>query len=219
MNASLHNQGFTIIELIVAMGVFAVVSTIAVGSLLALIGNNEQLQNEQSVMTNLAFLVDSMSREIRTGTNYYCTSFASLTAAGPNNIFNNSNNPDAILGTDTRDCAGPTGSHAVHGISIIEAGDSITGVGSDRITYFFNADTGEILRRVGGDTAESIGSSDIYINEMRFTVTGSEGLDVSGGSDSIQPAVTIFINASDRNDPAAKEFYLQTTITQRILDL
>ena len=217
-----NQLGFTLIEMIVSLGVFSVVVTTAVGAMLVLISTNQQLQSEQSVMTNLAFALDTMTREIRTGYYYYCDQQANYAAGGPNNIFNNSNNHESVVGTNVQDC--PNGrspsTHNLQGISFYEGGSSITGTtGARRIAYFFDGtdpDNKTIMRRVGNTEAQSIVSSGLVIVNAEFVVTGSEGLD---GSDAEQPTVTVYIEAQDRSDATGKSYYLQTTITQRTLDL
>jgi prepilin-type N-terminal cleavage/methylation domain-containing protein len=215
-----HRQsGFTLVEMIVSLAVFSTVVTISVGALLVLISSNEQLQNEQSVMTNLSFALDSMTREMRTGTYYYCDSAVNYSAGGPSNIFNSSNNQDSILGTSTQDCTGrPSNSTGnIHGVSFIEAGDSISGA-ADRILYFHERGTGQIFRRVGTGPAQSIVSSGIFISDIEFYVTGSEPL--SENSSALdQPAVTIYIEARDVNEPDARQYRIQTTVSQRTIDI
>lgn len=214
-------SGFTLIEMIVSLGVFSVVVTTAVGAMLILISTNQQLQSEQSVMTNLAFALDTMTREIRTGYNYYCESQPDN--SGNNNIFNDSNNHENIVGTSVQDC--PLGrspsTHDLQGVSFYEGGNSITGTGgARRIIYFFDAtdpDNKTIMRRVGNEEAQSIVSSGLSIVNAEFVVTGSESNESTG--DVEQPTVTVYIEAQDRNDPSAKTYYLQTTVTQRTLDL
>jgi prepilin-type N-terminal cleavage/methylation domain-containing protein len=213
----LHRAGFTLIEMIVSLAVFSVVITIAVGALLALIAGNEQLQSQQSIMTNLSFALDSMTREIRSGYYYHCEARPNYAAGGPNNIFTDSADLDGLLGDATADC--PDGNDTdwqLQGVSFIEGGNSITGVGADRILYFFDADRGEILRKVGDEAPQSIVSSGIFIKNAEFWVTGSDPQEVG---DDEQATVTIFIEAAESNDPSARSFYVQTTVTQRILDL
>lgn len=65
-------RGFTLVEIIVAVGLFSVVMLIAVGTLLSLVDANKKAQALKSVMNNLNFALESMSREIRTGTGYDC---------------------------------------------------------------------------------------------------------------------------------------------------
>jgi prepilin-type N-terminal cleavage/methylation domain-containing protein len=221
MNTKLKNiAGFTLIEMIVSLGVFSVVVTTAVGAVLMLIATNQQLQGEQSVMTNLSFALDTMTREIRTGFNIYCDQRPNYSAGGPANIFDDSNNHDTILGNNVSDCAGgrSPSSHQLQGVSFYEGGNSITsGSGSRRILYFYDADAKTIMRRVGNQDAQSIVSSGLVIQNAEFFVTGTNRLEVS--DDVEQPTVTLYIEAQEKDDPTAKTYYLSTTVTQRTLDL
>jgi len=210
-----YRAGFTLIEMIVSLAVFSVVITIAVGALLSLIAGNEQLQSQQSIMTNLSFALDSMTREIRTGYYYYCDARPNYNAGGPNNIFASSTDLDARLGDSTQDC--PDGNETdwqLQGVSFIEGGNSIT-VGADRILYFFDADRGEILRKLVDLAPQSIVSSGLYIKNAEFWVTGSDPQEVG---DDEQATVTIFIEAAE-TAASTRSFYVQTTVTQRVLDL
>ena len=66
------DKGFTLIEMIVAVGLFAVVMLIAVGTLLSLSVANRKAQALQSVVNNLNISLDGMVRSIREGTYYRC---------------------------------------------------------------------------------------------------------------------------------------------------
>ncbi|MBU6427196.1 type II secretion system GspH family protein [Patescibacteria group bacterium] len=65
-------SGFTLIEMIVALGLFSVVAVIALGSLVKIISANQKAQALQATFTNLNFALESMSRELRMGTVYHC---------------------------------------------------------------------------------------------------------------------------------------------------
>src|SRR3989338_5348699 len=69
-------RGFTLIEMIVAVALFAVVMLVSVGALLSLVGANRKAQALQSVMNNLNIALDGMVRSIRMGTSYRCASSA-----------------------------------------------------------------------------------------------------------------------------------------------
>jgi prepilin-type N-terminal cleavage/methylation domain-containing protein len=214
MNQSHPQQsGFTIIEMMVSLGVFAVVITISVGALLMLIATNDQLQAEQSIMSNLSFAVDSMSREIRTGTHYYCDSKDSATG-----MFSPSVNLDTLLGDSVLDCAsGRAG--AFHGLAIKEGGESVSSGAADRILYYFDSNVGQIYRKVGNANPESLTASGIYIRDMSFNVVGAKPLSDSGSNTKDQASVTIYIEASETSSPDDKIYYLQTTVAQRTLDI
>ncbi len=204
-----NNLGFTLIEMIVSLGVFSIVVTTAVGAMLVLISTNQQLQAEQSVMTNLSFALDTMTREIRTGYNYYCAS----TDTDSSTVFTGAGHES--LATTTQDCADGRNGALRQGISFFEGGNSLSG-DDDRILYYYAEDEKTIWRRVGNGTAQSIVSSGLEISEMQFYVSGSEDLD---DGDTEQPTVTIYIEAVEKESADSKVYYLQTTVTQRILDL
>jgi prepilin-type N-terminal cleavage/methylation domain-containing protein len=65
-------KGFTLVEMIVAIFVFSVVMVISTGALVSIIGANRKAQSVKSVMNNVAFSLDSMTRALRVGTNYDC---------------------------------------------------------------------------------------------------------------------------------------------------
>jgi prepilin-type N-terminal cleavage/methylation domain-containing protein len=206
-------SGFTLIEMIVSLGVFSIVVMIAVGALLMLVATNEQLQGEQSVMTNLSFALDSMTREIRTGTHYYCTASGSQ-----NGIFGVTADIDALIGDSYNDCANGAGGQRFQGVSFKESGNSITG-SDDRILYFFDRTNQKIYRKVGANAPEEIVSSGIVIRNLEFFVTGSKLRRIGGGNIDDQPAVTMFIEAVEEDAATSKPYYVQTTVTQRTLDL
>lgn len=66
------NRAFTLVEMIVALGLFAVVATVALGALVKIISVNKKAQTLHQSMTNINFALESMSRELRVGTMYNC---------------------------------------------------------------------------------------------------------------------------------------------------
>lgn len=74
-NTNQHNfkhTGFTLIEVMVAVSVFAIILTVGIGSLLTINNAYRKSQTERVVIDNLSFTLESMAREIRTGNNYNC---------------------------------------------------------------------------------------------------------------------------------------------------
>jgi len=67
-----EQKGFTLVEMIVAIFVFSVVMVISTGALVSIIGANRKAQSVKSVMNNVAFSLDSMTRALRVGNNYDC---------------------------------------------------------------------------------------------------------------------------------------------------
>ena len=65
-------RGFTLIEMLIALAIFSIIMVISVGSLISLINANHKAQTLKTVVNNLHFALENMSRNIRTGTNYHC---------------------------------------------------------------------------------------------------------------------------------------------------
>ena len=212
----LTQSGFTLIEMIVSLALFSVVVTVAVGALLMLVGTNEDLQGEQSVMTNLSFVLDSMTREIRTGTRYYCLSSDNFNTFIPGGSLEG-------LDENTRDCEnGSNNSVRFHGVAFIEAGNSITGASASRIMYFYDRTQQQLYRQVGNSAPQSIVSTGLAIIDANMFVTGSEAVNIADTTpNTTQPTVTIHIEAIDLLDtgPDPKSYFVQTTVTQRALDI
>jgi prepilin-type N-terminal cleavage/methylation domain-containing protein len=64
--------GFTLLEMIVSLGVFSAAILIILGAILSINDAQKKMINIQAVEDNLRFALDTMSREIRTGSVYNC---------------------------------------------------------------------------------------------------------------------------------------------------
>lgn len=63
-------RGYTLIELIVAVGLFAIIMMLASGAYLIMINVNRQTQAIATGIDNVSFVLESMTRSIRTGRSY-----------------------------------------------------------------------------------------------------------------------------------------------------
>jgi prepilin-type N-terminal cleavage/methylation domain-containing protein len=197
--------GFTLVEVLVSLSLFTVVVTMSVGTLLVLIDANAKQQNIQTVMTNLSFAMDSMTREIRTGYYYQCSANVSgLTEAN---------------GANTSDCPGGAPAFA-----FTESGGSLTGdLDSNRIAYRWGGgEEDPIERRLGNVTSgngidwEPITAPEVNIESFEFVVTDTAPY--PGNTKS--PTVTIFVSGTAGDITGLDtSFAIQTTVTQQILDL
>lgn len=82
-------RGYSLAELIVAIGIFSMVMLIVMGVYLALISYDRQARATNQLASDFSFALDSMVRNIRTGTGYpsscdspYCTSFTFTDSTG-----------------------------------------------------------------------------------------------------------------------------------------
>ena len=74
----MKNRGFSLIEILVSVAIFSVVMVTAAGALLTTIDANHKAQAIQSVMNNLNFALESMSRAIRMSDTYHCGNLGTL---------------------------------------------------------------------------------------------------------------------------------------------
>lgn len=208
-NTKQNTSGFTLVELIVALGLFAVVSTISIGSLITLMDNNRQLRDDQAVIANIGFAFDMMTRDIRQGVDYYCQTYPMPASAGsPGNRFSNQN----AWSANRRDCENgftETANFAAHGVSFRTPESLIEG-SIERVAYYYDRDEGTIMRRREDKSPESIISDTLTVLDADFVVT-----DTAAGDDE-QPTVTIFVKVRAGD---GKEYSLQSTVTQRLLDI
>jgi len=65
-------KGFTLVEMLVAIAVFMMVVTVAMSALMSIINANRKAKAIQSIVSNVNFVVESISRDIRMGSKYYC---------------------------------------------------------------------------------------------------------------------------------------------------
>lgn len=80
------HRGYTLVELIVAVGLFALVMLLASGAYIMMIGLNRQVQAIATGIDNLSFALETMTRDIRTGTAYKCNGIAADCPLGADNF-------------------------------------------------------------------------------------------------------------------------------------
>lgn len=69
-------RGYTLVELIVSIGIFALVMVLASGAYLVMIGLNREAQGTATGIDNLSFALENIQRTIRTGSQYFCAGTA-----------------------------------------------------------------------------------------------------------------------------------------------
>lgn len=181
--------------MLVSVALFAIVVTTSVGTLLVLVDANAKSQSIQIAINNLSFAVDVMTRQLRTGTDFYCAANEPALVSG------------SSLQSGTMDCS--------NGGSAIAFTDTRTG---QRIGYALSHPSGNTIQRridgVSGNAWLDMTGGNISITNLDFVVTSS------GSGDDEQPTVTVFIEA-DVGDVTGlgSQFQIQTSVTQRKLDI
>ncbi|KKP85724.1 hypothetical protein A3B84_00390 [Candidatus Nomurabacteria bacterium RIFCSPHIGHO2_02_FULL_35_13] len=73
-----RSRGYTIIETMIAISIFLVVVMIGMGALLNANLIQQKSQNMRSIMDNLSFIMEDMSRNLRTGSAYVSSSVSEI---------------------------------------------------------------------------------------------------------------------------------------------
>lgn len=182
-------SGFTLIEVLVSTSIFAIVMLVATGAVFSVIEANKKSHSLKSVMTNLNFALESMMRDIRVGTRYSCNGSGDCPIS-PGNKFIYKANRD------------------VDGDSFYDPQDS-----NDQIEYELVG--GRIEKHIYGTNPSSypITAEEITISDLKFYVVGS------GNSDGKQPKVVFTIAGYSGEGSSKSDFNIQTTVSQRALDL
>lgn len=190
-------KGFTLVELLVSVTIFSIVVTMAVGAMLVLIDANAKAQNMQETMTNLTFAIDSISREVRTGSGLYCSDIEPS---------------DSLAENVNRNCD----SGGVF-LSVVEGGESLTGTGEARITYWINSESQQIERRIGNGEWFPLTNSSVKITNGTFYVSDSD-TGLAGDEEQANATISLEGYAGDIENTDSS-FAVQTTVTERILDI
>lgn len=198
--------GFTLIEMLVSVAIFTVVMVIAMGALLSMSESDRKVQTVKSVIDNLNFSLDSITRAVRTGSGYGC------------------NAPRSSGGGDC-----PSGGYAFfftdsNGRSV---GYWFQSSSANAAQCGQSGTVGCILRTTdGGVTWAPITDPQVVITKMSFFLIGS------GTSDNTQSKLTIlmsgYVQFKGGGDASACHgltssgastcFALETSVTQRIFD-
>ena len=204
---SAGEAGFTLIEMLVSIGLFAIVMVVCVGALLSLVGANKKAQALESVMNNLNISLDDMTRSIREGSAYNCGAVGVPLLTGGNNA-------DCSTGNTTFSFA-PFGSNTADASKRTVYKYVTSAPGSPCVTT--SGVGGCITRSQNAGVYSSITAPEVSITDMQFYVVGS----ASGGADITQPRVIMTVEgrAGGGMVKDSTTFHLQATALQRVLDL
>jgi prepilin-type N-terminal cleavage/methylation domain-containing protein len=191
-STKIANNGFTLVELMVATSLFTIIMLMGIGSLVVSSNSAKAAQKLRIAVDNVNFAMESMTRELRTGTRFYCDT-SSVSVAD-----------DAV-----KDCEG--------GNVIAFTPQQVGGSSVSRIAYLLQervqGSSNYTLKRCEGvaSTADcpEIVSSEVNVKNLKFYVRGSNV------ADKIQPSVQILMNGVVKVRGVETPFTLQSMASQR----
>jgi type II secretory pathway pseudopilin PulG len=194
-------QAFSLVEILVVLGLFSSISTLSLGALFNAQAINVHLQETQSILDNVNLSVQTISREVRFGTEFNCISSPT--------------SPYYVM-TTTHSCP--------YGVSGATPGNIISFRKSDAVNDLdrtaFYVENGVLYKKEfpsGGapSTIVQMTSSEVEIRELTFYVEGAES---SLANDFKQPLVVMLLSGVTKpttitNSPV--EFNLEIVMSGR----
>lgn len=198
-------SGFTLVELMVSLSLFVVVVLALVSSLYSVNNASRKVTAMKSVLDNLNFALESMSRTIRTGSSVVC-----------GGVLNGSYNPSGDP-AGTYNCSIATATQTP-GARLLVAST----LGSDQLVEYqwaispTTGTTGEIEKRVQDQNGiwgswVALTAPEIDVQKLSFYVDGADA------GDGKQPSVIMFVQgvATAAGEGNVAPFSIQTYVSQR----
>ncbi|MCX6752230.1 MAG: prepilin-type N-terminal cleavage/methylation domain-containing protein [Candidatus Nomurabacteria bacterium] len=207
-NNNNRKRGFTIIETMISVSLFLIIVMVGMGALL----NADMLHNKsksmRSIMDNLSFIMEDMSRNIRTGYNYRCYESGTWPGISQQSVFNT---PQSCIS------GGVLVFEEAHGKNLLTTPPDTNA--TDQWIYKIESTDGgltfDISKSVdGGVTWVQMNSDEVSLNGVSgFSVIGAEA------GDNQQPFVTIkLVGNINLQNNIQTPFSLQTSVSQRQID-
>lgn len=199
-------QAFTLVELLVVLGLFTSIATLSLGALFNAQTINGRLQETQAILDNINLSTQTVIRDIRFGSDFYATSSLPI-----------------IVPTVRRNCiyGGPN----VCSVLIFRPSDAVDDL--DRVAYYIN--NGVLYKdsypKTGATETLQMTSDEVTIKSITFYVKGANTSDGSsddlGATDYEQPLIIMLITGITKPSTrsiAPVTFSMQSSMSARELD-
>lgn len=201
------SKGFTLVELLVVLGLFSGIATLSLGALFNAQSVNARLQETQAILDNINLSSQTITRDIRFGSDFYCTQ--SLPAP-------------ALVPTVRKNCVFGTTPGSV---LIFRASDAENEL--DRVAYYVANGVlyKNIYQYLATTTVLQMTSDDVNVSSVTFNVSGAQtstGVnDELNAIDYQQPLIRILISGVTRPAKASTppaSFDMETSVSPREID-
>ncbi len=182
--------------MLVSTAIFTVVMVIALGALLAMSESDRKAQTLKSVINNLNFSIDSISRAVRTGYGY------SSGCAGGGDC----TTPPGASSFSFSAADGSTIAYRLENTSTDPSAGTVCGQ---------SVAIGCLARSINGGAWAAVTAPEVVITNLSFYLLGS-GLTPS---DTFQPKLTVLMSGYVQVTGTRRtNFNLETSVTQRLYD-
>lgn len=193
-------SGYTIIETMIAVSLFLVVVTVGMNALLNANVVHQKSQDMRSIMDNLSFIMEDMSKNIRTGYNYQCFTISDFLSPG-------------TLGVP-RSCADGWA------LAFESSGGDPLDFDDQWVYYVLG---GKIFKSTdGGNNYIQLTPVEVVIDDVSssssyfpFSVLGATPLPL----DEQQPFATFRLSGKITYKNVVTPFSIQTSVSQRLIDI
>ncbi|HEX4104217.1 MAG TPA: prepilin-type N-terminal cleavage/methylation domain-containing protein [Candidatus Paceibacterota bacterium] len=206
-------QGFTLLELLIAIGLFSILTAVAAGGYVNALRTDREVSALISAQSNAGLAMEQIAREARTGY-LFCHGVTSTVPSA------NCNSPvppatPAVLCTES---TGPNIDPLTPDVTWTCPSLDFYNAQLEEVNYSLAGGTGTLMRKASaedGGVAEAITADDVDIKSLKFVLQGElEG-------DHWNPRITIIMQVvASSTDPtlANDVLNLQTTVSSREID-
>jgi len=200
-------QGFSLVEMLVAIAIFMSIMTVAISSLISIINATKKAQSIKSTIDSVTFALENISRDMRIGSGYECSidgvAFATKCIDGDG--YN-------IGGKAVRYISGSSGHEIRYTFNGTEDVSKGVLTKTECPTDIYNCPIAV------ENTVDLISQdSNVNITDMTFYVIGADNEFAANMADKTQPRVIITASGLiSAKGSAGTSFNLQTNISQRI---
>lgn len=205
-------KGFTLVELMVVLGLFSGIATVSLGALFNAQSVNAKLQESQAILDNINLSTQTVTRDIRFGSEFYCTDSLPFNAA--------------MVPIVRRNCARAGGGLSGGGtILIFRPVDTATS--SDRVAYYVKKGVlyKEDYPYQAATSTLQMTSNEVTIKSITFYVDGAQtsdgSSDFANASDYKQPLISFLLSGDTKPTRTATppvNFNIQTSVSAREID-
>lgn len=207
------NKGYTIIETMISISLFLIVIMIGITTLLNANSVHHKSKNLRAIVDNINFIMEDMSRNMRTGYNFRCYD--------GNPSWNDNTPPEGQDFNTPVSClfGGVISFEEAHGSADSENPDNAI----DQWVYKISAPANtpnefDIWKSVdGGQNFVRLNADEVKIDGASgFSVLGAEG---EGYGNTQQPLVIIKLGGEIQYRNLVSPFSVETAVSQRLIDI